>query len=68
MRHTALHLILVGLNLAGALNSAWGHNVVSMCVFVVGVLATAEIGAQTRKIVGATEELQRSIDARNGGA
>jgi hypothetical protein len=61
MKHTALHLILVGLNLAGAFNSAWRHNVAGMCIFAVGVLVTAEIGAWTRGIVGAADEIRRRM-------
>jgi hypothetical protein len=64
MTHTAFHLFPVALTVGGAVVSAWYHHVWGACIFVVVALIVAEIGAQTRKIVGAAEEIQKRIDAR----
>lgn len=62
MKHTALHLLLVAFNVAGVAASAWEHDVFRMCIFAVGAFVVAEIGAQTREIIGANDEIQKRID------
>ena len=62
MKHTVIHLALVSLVTSSVVSSAWRHSTLILVLSVVGLLIVAELGAQTRGIVGETKEVEKRIE------